>query len=231
MSCYGYGQKEKQCSMITHDHKLIFIHIPKCAGRSVADTFDQRFDHFTATYYEKEYRMYWNEYSKFAIIRNPYARLVSIYTYCKAHRRHSTERISALKIVSGVTTYPTFTQWIKSNIEAYNSSTDVFDSHTFRTSAEGLRGYDGILGSPFWFNSQTQRLKHNIGRIELFKIEDGVKDIEQYLSDKLNKKVELPHSNQSSFRKWQEFYDQQTYDLVSLWNPIMEDCSQYKYKF
>jgi len=73
--------------MVTHDYKLIFIHIPKCGGRSISNVFNQRFDHFTAYYYYKEYGCYWNEYDVFAIVRNPYARLCSMYHFIQQLRR------------------------------------------------------------------------------------------------------------------------------------------------
>lgn len=83
--------------MITHDYKLIFIHVPKCAGRSINDVFNQRFDHFTARYYEKEYADQWKKYTKFTIVRNPFDRLVSIYTYMMKHRRHLYEPVGCMR--------------------------------------------------------------------------------------------------------------------------------------
>lgn len=79
--------------MITHDHKLIFIHVPKTGGRSVCEAFKQRFDHFTIAHYQREYPGLFDKYWKFAIVRHPLDRMVSSYHYIKEHRRHIHEPI------------------------------------------------------------------------------------------------------------------------------------------
>lgn len=112
--------------MITHDHKIIFVHIPKCAGRSICDIFNQRFDHYTAKYYELEFNRFWKEYTKITIVRNPYDRLVSLYIYIKQHRRHANESI-AINIQD-------FRAWIKSNIAAFNGN--FYDNETFSLVSE-----------------------------------------------------------------------------------------------
>jgi len=92
--------------LISHKHKCIFIHIPKCAGSSIEKGFGVRPDDFTKPDYEHlmgwcpEKKIYmhhatpqqlfdmgfidsvtWNSYYKFVIYRNSYDRAFSDYKY------------------------------------------------------------------------------------------------------------------------------------------------------
>ena len=97
--------------MISHPHKTIFIHIPKAARQSVENLFLKDLDlswdnrlplllgpnsnsetetpllaHLLAReYYENHFisRDLFDIYTKFAVVRNPFTRLVSTYTYMK----------------------------------------------------------------------------------------------------------------------------------------------------
>jgi hypothetical protein len=205
--------------MITHDYGLIFVHVPKCAGRSICDIFNQRFDHYTAKYYELEFKRFWNKYNKITIVRNPYDRLVSLYVYIKTHRRHVNEGIAC--------NIQDFRQWIKSNVSAFNGN--FYDG-----SAEGQRGTDGDIGSPFWFTSQWQRIIDHAGNNKMdhtFKLEYGMLPVQQFLEDLLQKQITIPHVNASEYDDYRSFYDNETYALVSEFAPIKEDCSRLGYNF
>lgn len=89
--------------MINHEHKFIFIHIPKTAGTSMEDFFIDRFNlkrkdhiywcdernqwaqHFTLA--ELESHKY-DDYFKFAFVRNPWERVVSACMYRKSSIRN-----------------------------------------------------------------------------------------------------------------------------------------------
>lgn len=194
--------------MITNDYKLIFIHVPKCAGRSINDLFNQRFDHFTDRYYEQEYNKQWHnsEFIKFTIVRNPFDRLLSMYTYMMQHRRHIKEPISCL--ISG-----------------------NFDPN----SAEGFRGKDGELGSSFWFTSQWQRIISANGNVEIDKVfrhEEGMKPIEDFLG-KLMGDISVPLTNQSApfKRDYRDYYTEKTKKLAETFLPVIEDCKNLGYSF
>jgi hypothetical protein len=67
--------------MIVHDCKLIFIHINRTGGVSIESAFGQpKMDHsLPHDIIKKIGWKKWNEYFKFAIIRNPWDRMVSVY--------------------------------------------------------------------------------------------------------------------------------------------------------
>ncbi len=101
--------------MISHPHRCIFVHIPKCAGQSVEHLFldalghdwdsrailslgfnndpalgPPRLAHLKASeYVDLGYvsQETFDDYFKFAIVRNPWARLVSMYKYLGLHLR------------------------------------------------------------------------------------------------------------------------------------------------
>tara|TARA_Y100000310_G_scaffold217599_1_gene218649 strand:- start:2 stop:862 length:861 start_codon:yes stop_codon:yes gene_type:complete len=84
---------------ISDKYKLIFFHLPKCAGKSVINALEiKKLDKtniktdlkqttllgFEQAYWnQKIYPEKWNIYKKFTIVRNPWDRMVSLYHYRK----------------------------------------------------------------------------------------------------------------------------------------------------
>lgn len=209
--------------MISHDHKLFFIHIPKCGGRSVCNVFNQRFDHFTAFYYSMHYKHYWNKYERFSIVRNPYARLVSMYHYIQEHRRHSLEPI-AYRSASGE--MPTFTAWVEKNFTSMR--------HNFKhDSPEAERGTDGQLGSPFWFSPQANFLRSagENGGITVFKLEHGMSKVDKYLKQRGVQTEGIPRLNTSKHSPYRDYYDHQLIDFLADYDFISSDRKAFGYGF
>lgn len=200
--------------MISHDHKLIFIHIPKCAGRSVMSFFNSaRPDHFTARYYEKEYSRF-VEYKIFSIVRNPYDRLVSIYHYVLQHRRNQFEPI-IVNAGNG------FKEWLITNYKHYRPFN--------KKSAEGQWGSDGLLGSPFFFSPQGRWL-NSLNKIKIFKYEN-IGDVEVFLRNELNDdSLKLPLLNASNHLHWSMYYDEELIKHCRDIEAITNDCKLYGYE-
>lgn len=217
-----YGIVLYSSYMLTHDYKLFFIHIPKCAGRSLCSLFNQRFDHLTALYYIREYEQHWQAYTKFTIVRNPYARLVSIYHYTRQHRRHQYEPIT--------TAGGNFKTWLVNNVNTFNRTC------LLPMTGEGQRGTDGDIGSPFWFTPQAERLEDYtrtiIPEIDVLRFEDGATAIEQYLLEKTKISFTLPHENKSSHDHYSTYYDNELLQFLNRnYPPIAMDCASFGYNY
>lgn len=75
---------------VRHDKKIAFIHIPKTAGVAVVNNFnmDIEGDHKNYRYYKEKYPGYY----LFAIVRNPYDRLVSTFEFMKKYDLENPEK-------------------------------------------------------------------------------------------------------------------------------------------
>ena len=71
--------------MINHKHRFIFVHIIKTGGESIEKFFRGRKIHKFAKNYKKQIgNRRWNNYFKFAFVRNPFSHAVSDY-YWRLH--------------------------------------------------------------------------------------------------------------------------------------------------
>lgn len=76
--------------MISHTHRLVFVHVPKCAGMSVESclgglpTSQRAEQHFTGHEYRRLYPEVWQRYHRFALVRHPVARC---WSYVRFYRR------------------------------------------------------------------------------------------------------------------------------------------------
>ena len=69
---------------ISDKYRCIFIHIPKAAGTSVKQTLQLGGQgHPAWIYFAKNYPQKWRHYLRFTIVRNPWDRVVSAFSYAK----------------------------------------------------------------------------------------------------------------------------------------------------
>lgn len=76
---------------ISHNKKIIFIHIPKNAGTAITDTEGMGFihiGHHLPNFYQSNFPNEWNRYVKFGVVRNPWDRVVSNYEYGRMAESH-----------------------------------------------------------------------------------------------------------------------------------------------
>jgi len=74
---------------IDHNRKLIFIHIPKNAGTAIERHCNMKdTGHKNWKYYFSKYLSEWEEYTSFAIIRDPVDRFISSYRYARMKKSY-----------------------------------------------------------------------------------------------------------------------------------------------
>lgn len=77
--------------MISHVHKTIFVHVPKTAGTSIKETigtFNNNLGyHARPAEIKSKHPNAWKNYHKFTVVRNPFDRVYSIYSYYRMGKK------------------------------------------------------------------------------------------------------------------------------------------------
>tara|TARA_R110000751_G_scaffold6900_1_gene29058 strand:+ start:450 stop:1019 length:570 start_codon:yes stop_codon:yes gene_type:complete len=162
---------------ISFDKKIIFIHIPKNAGTTVTKEFNMaEIGHHTPDYYMVRFPTEWNTFKKYAIIRNPWDRVVSCFEYAKMEETfwHSKSGITGFGTGNGP-----------------NPDSEILKDATFEECIELLKS--GQLKHQGW-NSQ-HIYTHVNGEMVL----DVLQPMESISKD-------LPTINPSNRRDYREYY-------------------------
>jgi hypothetical protein len=98
--------------MISHEHRCIFVHIPKTAGNSINRVFGVDWqDHKDLQRYATELPDdTFRDYFKFAVVRNPWDRVFSDYNY---QVKKSREKESKLHVFTESGTKRSFAEWLE----------------------------------------------------------------------------------------------------------------------
>ena len=186
--------------MINHEHKFIFIHIPKCAGMSIGKTLTELTKpkndepHYGTKWNYSGFKIHhnrfdeqmWKDYFVFTFIREPKDRLYSQYTYRNFLYYHDYEYA------------------VKNMRELFIQQYGFKAPHTHRTN-ETIRDISNYYGEWIHYPSQIEFLQGKfsddidkqpyldfIGRYETLQ-EDF-----DYVCEKIGlPKTKLPHSNKS----------------------------------
>ena len=206
--------------MISHKHKFIFVHVPKCGGTSIEHSLlkNENVTKITNDVKQK-YRMYYyhegiqtqhrkidqfkdareKSYFTFTFVRNPWERFLSEYFYikktgCKCKHRDFNKK------------FPTFKHFVKNNgIEC------CWPAHDFPQ-------IDFVL------NANQNKLTNFVGRCE-----DMQYDFD-YVCGKIGiPKIELPHRNPTKHKHYTEYYDEETKEIVA--EKYAKDIEYFGYKF
>lgn len=118
--------------MLLTNYKAIHIHITKCAGVSVEKAFGHPpFYHFTKQDIVLRFGMkVWDEYFKFAFVRNPWDRFASLYLYMVSKPEQFKDKTRGM----------TFKQYISTLLKNPNDGDDVLNSwqHAWIYDKKGL---------------------------------------------------------------------------------------------
>ena len=201
--------------MILDKEKLIFIHIPKNAGTSISIYLSgepemveirgqKAFKHETVGDIKRDHPEIYNSYTKFAIVRNPYSRMVSWYSYLRKYRLDNDH----------IKTY---------QYNAKNNSYEVVD--IVKADVMGFRIWaknPTILDPRKWlFNNQCYWVDETVTILRY-------ENLNKELNDFFGKEIKLPTVNKTSRYDLLDYYDEETSNIV--YNMYKEDFEKYNYK-
>ena len=95
-------------------HRCVFIHIPKAAGTSLTKAlFAAPSRHLHYSEYERSNPRKFQQYFKFAFVRNPYERLYSAYSFLKEGGLNDLDRAWAFQHLGSFTDFESFVHgWV-----------------------------------------------------------------------------------------------------------------------
>ena len=212
--------------MINNKHKFIFIHIPKTGGHSVDKFFLERSMvddtkwHCTSNQIMKFIGdETWNSYFSFTIVRNPWDRMVSEYSWQKGS--------AATQIA---------TPWGNDQVSFKDFLKMVQLSPRNHHDMNQIRAFDT------WYRMQEIKDGHLNTQLSFIINDNGEKIIDHVIKfERLNaeftqtlkkiglKEESLPHLNKSDRGSYDQYYDQECIDIVA--ERFKDDIDYFKYDF
>ena len=208
--------------MISHSLNTIFIHINKNAGSSIQNAFHNAMpdkippinfansnppNHETAIMIKDGLSTKkWENYFKFAFVRNPWDRMVSMYHFRTKVYKAVSQR-ERLILQSG-----SFSDWIlwsekeRNNEKRCNPLLPLWGPQL-----DWIKEIDGSIAIDF------------IGRFET------INNDWDYICNKLDKNLKLPYYNATKHHHYAEYYDDTSRYLVEEWHK--DDIEMFDYKF
>jgi hypothetical protein len=209
--------------MISDKYKCIHIHIPKSAGTSInhslcgwiTNDFDKEKklwkQHATALETKKYYTndKQWNNYFKFAIVRNPFDRMVSSYNFLCRRMMKPCDFRDKLLFKKFIFKKGIFKKLLNPSliIEKENRY------HQIRTATD------------FVMDKNDNILVDYIGRFE------NIEDDWNFICEQLGTKIKLEHRNKNNrrYKHYRDYYDDDTKKCVA--EACKKDLEIFKYKF
>ncbi|RME34235.1 MAG: hypothetical protein D6794_10770 [Deltaproteobacteria bacterium] len=175
-------------------YKCIFVHIPKCAGISVARALfgNNAGGHTSIMQYQRVFpERTLDEYFKFTFVRNPYSRLLSAFQYMQKGGRNEKDKKWAEKHMK----FSSFEDFVLNGISRF----EIINYLHFRPQVSFLIDDRGELKVDF------------IGRFETLE-EDFNK-----IKNRVKPQAKLPHLNRSSTttKDWKARYTPEMIEVVN----------------
>jgi len=205
--------------MILDKHKTIFVHIPKNAGTSIKTIFDKNHvkregemptvhEHKTIHEIKTKNPEEYNFYKKFAIVRNPYDRMVSWYTYLNGY--------------------------ITSNdlLNTYQWNNDSKSYEIVETAELNINGFKEFVKDPVKNGWGRIHQKH-LFREQCYWVDETVtilryENLEKELNKFFEEKINLPIINKSVRNSTLVYYDKKLLDIV--YNRYKADFEKFNYE-
>ena len=193
--------------MINHEHKFLFLHLPKTGGTSINKFFNDKFDNNKRDFghpYLSEYKCNnFDDYFKFTIVRNPYDRLVSAFFYMKEYSKFQSD-INFRK--KWKLEHDTFESFVIEKLPVIVGNKNTRPRH-FKPQVDfGTAGLD-YIGSFVTMQDDMNFICDEIG-ID---------------------RQDLPHVNSSNHKRYDEYYNEELLNIVK--TLYLEDFNNYEHLF
>jgi hypothetical protein len=207
--------------MIIDKEKLIFIHIPKNAGESIKklligekdfNGLKRPWKHKTITNIKENNPKAYNDYKKFAIVRNPYNRMVSMYAYLKKYKL-SNDLLNTYQYNSKTNSYEI--------VDTVKAPIDGFRQWWKDKNADPQKVHGDLEIAKRLFNSQSDWIDDTVRIIKY-------ENLNEELSVFFNKDIELPVVNSTSTFEYSKYYDQDTANII--YDRYKKDFEKFNYK-
>lgn len=188
---------------------LVYIHVPRTGGTSLSDTlFEFWVDHFTVRQHDLTMPADVKALPRFAVVRNPWERLLSCWAFVCAGRGHD-ERIFVMnRHKYEVAAFSSFERFVLEWLPAQNVQ---MGDPLFLPQVNFLRNHSDVI-----------TLDH-IGRT------DNMAATEAWVSQQTGKQLTLPHYNKSSHGPYRDYYTTEMKRVVE--QVYGEDIDRLKFTF
>ena len=201
------GSPYKKCN---DDLKSIFIHIPKAAGMSVSKSiFEEQVGHKRAIYFREYDPVRFNNYFKFTIVRNPWDRLFSAYTFMKNGGMWFIDEMYGAKYFN--------------EFNDFNEFVSFLGNKSFK--ARQILKWLHFRPQSFFVNdpSTGEALVNFVGKLESIQL-----DFDKVCSE-IGIEKKLININKTKHSDYRDVYNSKSIDIVS--NIYKEDIDNFNYDF
>ena len=203
--------------MIITEYKTIFIHIPKNAGTAVEKYFgihnldtlypnDERaLNHDTIYEIKSKFPNKYKSYKKFAIVRNPYERMVSWYFHLKEEAEREVEFFNTTLEKA----FPFgFIKWLEDPFKTQFTKWKLPNNKFVQV--------DKLLKDTqcAWVDKTVTILKYE--------------NLKKELNEFFGEKIDLPITNKTTHKHYLNYYNKNTLDIV--YERYKEDFDKFDYK-
>ena len=201
--------------MISLKHKFIFVHIPKCAGCSLKEHLKEHSDdelvnshHMGLQKIIKNLNIESKDYYKFTFVRNPWERILSLYSFWLNQTPSST-----------------YYQWDHEQVDFIKSENILFRDFVKLAASNGTIFHKKPHLNPYigYFMKRPSCFDF-IGKLENFQEDFNV----------VCKQIGIPEQeprwvNKSKHKHYTEYYDDETRSIIA--NKYAEDIDHFGYKY
>ena len=183
-------------TVISHKYKIIFIHIPKCAGSSVRFELEKNDPNIISLLHTsyitllKEYPFETKNYLIFTIVRNTYDRLVSLYHYVKKNLH--------------LPPFNTNNRYITLFSKPFN---ECLKSEQFEIGRNNF----------FWIKDTDNKIPRNIN-IFYFDTNFQEEINKLFLKNNINLILNIPNHNTSEHENYKNYYNNELLEYVKMYN-------------